>query len=451
MPRFALQNITYSIRSSGADGAIALSVANAANLNPTAGIGLSIFIHPTGTPKAFIVWDKSQSGATNSYFVSVGADGSPNWFSIIATIVRNLATSAKSKRVRWGQDNLLELGYWDGKVEIFLNGEKLTEEITGLSGALGVTTEILRILSYYTGALGINMQGYSYRPRIYSRLPNLAEHRHLWFNRHRDGDLERNYLLLDLATVDGSGTTVTDKSGFGSNATMGAIASWNSTVTLSKLRGASTTRSLLTRKRVPAGFRTFRNQFLEYIPTFTALQTTTNWINGSATGSATDKRSGWSTSGLDGSVEAGFDTTEAEPSLYMATTAVASRITLHSALTTTGEGIKDLIEIKPSTAYICKFKMRTEYTSGDSDSGAFVAFVERTSAGAQAAVNASSAVKIDSEWTEYTVPFTSGATSRYLSIRPSVTGNTGAATLIMKAWLKDFSVFSQTHLRNLIV
>lgn len=180
-----------------------------------------------GTQKAFIVWDKSQSGATNSYFVSVGIDGSPNWFSTIGGVGRNLSASAKSQRVIWDQWNLLEIGYYNSVVEIYLNGNRLTEEITGISGALGVTTEALRILSYYTGATALNMRGFSYRPRLYSRMPTLAEHQEYWFNRRRNGDMEQNFLLLDLAMVEGSGTNIDDASSFDTDATMGGITSWS--------------------------------------------------------------------------------------------------------------------------------------------------------------------------------------------------------------------------------
>lgn len=453
MPRFSALDIPYSIRSPGADGAIALSIPDAPNLNPLAGIGFSIFLYPTGIPKTFIVFDKTQSGATNSYFVSVSADGSPNWFSFINGIGRNLSASGKSVRIRWNQPNLLEGGYSNGIVSLLVNGQKLTEEITGLSGNLGVTSQALRILSYFTGATGLNFQGYAYRPRLYTRTPSLDEHRELWFNRQRNGDLEQNNLLLDLAMTEGSGGTVADISQYGTDATIGGLSSW-STFSPAKLRAAaSTPHSDIAYRRTDGQNIPFKNQFFEYIPSFTALQTATGWIDGTATGSATDNRSGVALSGKDGSVEAGFDTVETYndgPTLYMATTAPNSRVTLQSALTTSGAGREQLIPIKPNTAYVCKFAMKTNHISGDSDSGAFGAFVERTSAGSQAVVNASAIIKTDTDWTEYTVSFTSGATSAFLSFRPSVTGNTGAADLIMQAWLSPWTVSSPTLVRTIL-
>ncbi len=145
MPRFTLRDIPYSIRISGADGAVPITVANAANLDPKASVYCSVWVYPVSTPKEFVLFDKTQSGATNSYFVSVGADGSPKWFSTIGGIVRNLSANGKSKRVIWNRWNLLEAGYDGSAVKIFLNGEQLSETITGISGALGVTTQDLRI------------------------------------------------------------------------------------------------------------------------------------------------------------------------------------------------------------------------------------------------------------------------------------------------------------------
>lgn len=249
MPRFATPEIPYSVSSTGADGAVALSVANAANLNPTTGICCSIWFFPTGTPKAFAAFDKSQSGATDSYFILILADGSPAWYSTINGVARNLSAAGKSKRIIWGQINLLELGYYNGVIEIFLNGERLTEEITGLSGSLGVTTQALRIGSYYSGSSGLNFEGIMYRPRLYSRMPTLAEHRRYWFNRQRNGDMESNYLLLDLAMTEGSGTNIDDASSYDTDATMGAIASWT-TRTPSKAPSLITTaRPLITAPR----------------------------------------------------------------------------------------------------------------------------------------------------------------------------------------------------------
>ena len=237
MPRFAVRDIPFSILSTGANGAVALSVANAANLNPTTGVCGSVWLFPTGTPKASTIFDKSQSGTTSSYYFALAADGSPTAFTTIGGVAKNLNLGSKSRRVKWNSWNLYEVGFYNGVLEMFLNGARLTEEITGITGELGVTTEALRIGSYFSGMLGLNFEGFIYRPRLYSRTPTTAEHQSYWYNRGRDGDMESNNLLLDLAMVEGTGTNIDDVSTYDTDATMGAITSWSSQVP-SKLRTA---------------------------------------------------------------------------------------------------------------------------------------------------------------------------------------------------------------------
>jgi len=456
MPRFTLRDIPYSIRISGADGAVPITVANAANLNPTDSVCCSAWLYPVGVPKEFVVWDKSQNGATNSYFVSVGADGSPKWFSIIGGVVRNLATSAKSRRVIWNQWNLLEAGYDGSAIKLFLNGEELTETITGISGTMGVTTQDLRIGGYFTGATGLTFNGYIYRPILNTTLPTLAEHQ----NRYYNGIMSDAFIagtLLDLRMTEGSGSTLADGSQYATNGTLGSlgtITTWNSSYAPTKARPlVSLDRSLSTVLRQDVGSVTIANASFIYTPTFVDPQTATNWIDGSATGSATDKRSGFAVFGLDNSVEAFFDEQESydgSPSLYYATVGVNSRITLQTALTTSGAGLAQCSQIKPSTAYVGTFRLKTQYVSGDS-SGVIASFVERTGTGTQAVVNSISAIKTTTDWTDYTVSFTSGSTSRLLTFRSVLTGNTGSADLLLECWLaKNIRLTAPSLVRDMV-
>lgn len=457
MPRFTLRDIPYSIRISGADGAVPITVANAANLNPTASVCCSVWVYPVGTPKEFVLFDKSQSGATNSYFVSVGADGSPKWFSIIGGITRNLATSAKSRRVVWNRWNLLEAGYDGANIYIYLNGNKLTEEITGISGTIGVTTQDLRIGGYFTGATGLTMNGYIYRPIINTTMPTLAEHQ----NRYYNGIMSDAFIagtLLDLRMTEGSGSTLADSSTFATNGTLagfGTITTWNSSYAPAKLRTAISTARTDATTRQDAGEAFILNGDFTTVPTLVAPQTTTGYIDGTATGSAVPiAGSNWAVFGINNSITAEIDATETyngKATLKLATTDVNSRVTAQNILSATRAGMLQAIPVLPSTAYTVTFAMKTNVTSGDSNDGAIVSIVERTSEGAQVIVNAITAVKVTQDWTVYTVPFTTAATTRFITLRPAVTGNTGAATLIMTAWFADFHAYSTALLRGAVV
>lgn len=455
MPRFTLRDIPYSIRISGADGAVPITVANAANLNPTASVCCSVWVHPVGTPKEFVLWDKTQSGATNSYFVSVGADGSPKWFSIINGVVRNLNANGKSRRVIWNQWNLLEAGYDGSAIRLLLNGEELTETITGLSGTLGTTTQDLRIGGYFTGATGLTMNGYIYRPILSDTVPSLAEHQNRYYNGIMS-DAFSSGLLLDLGMTEGSGSDLANSSQYATNGTLGGlgtITTWNSAYAPVKLRTAVSTSRTASSTRFEAGALPIVNADFSNVPTFVAAQTSAGWIDGTSTGSQAGLPYGWAVFGVTGTVEVEYDEVETylgKPSLHLANMDVASRVTCQNIIAASTLGMTQALKVLPNTAYTATFAMKTMYVSGDSSDGASVAFVERSEAGTSLLVNASTIVKTTTDWTTYTVSFTTGATTRNLSIRPQIIGNTGASDLIMEAWFADFRITSPALLRTAV-
>lgn len=453
MPRFRIRDTPFTTLVNGVDGAAlnALSCANSASLNPTGAVTIEGWFIPIGTPKASVLIDNSQAGATFSYLLSMDANGRLSWFSTIGGTSRNIV-AASSKTLKWNEKNFVQATYTGSAVHLFINGEQLTEQITGISGTLGVNTGPLRIGSYFTGATGLTFHGFIYRPRVYNVGITLAEHQDMYYNDTMSPAMAAG-VVLDPDYTTGSGSTKTDLSGNNNTITIGASASWSTGGRPFASRSAESGRTAPT-GRLQQGELFILNGDFTTVPTFVAPQTATGWIDGTATGSAVPVGTGWSVSGIDNSVEAYFDevnTYNGKPSLYLATTAVNSRITVHSALTTTGAGLEYLIPIKPSTAYVASVRMKTTYTSGDSDHGAFAAFVERTATGTQNVVNSTSIVKTTTaDFVEYTVPFTSAATSVYLSLRPQITGNTGAATLIMGMNVADFHVTSTVNARTAI-
>lgn len=204
--------------------------------------------------------------------------------------------------------------------------------------------------------------------------------------------------------------------------------------------------------RVIIGDAPIRNWSFEYQPTFTAAtNTAARWIDGTAAGTTTDPGYGWAILGLTGSAQAQYDTSTAVTgtgSMKLSTTNTGSLITVSNLVATTQPFTACVAQ--PSTSYVCTFKMKTNYVSGDSNNGASVAFVERNAAGTALVTNTSTEVKTTTDWTTYTVSFTSNAATAWIAPRLQVTGSSGTATLIMDAWFDDIRVTSSIYNRTQI-
>lgn len=254
MPRFQVRNAPYSIYVNGVDGAPgnALSCPNSASLNPTAAYTVETWFKPVGPQKAFILTDNSNSGTTNSVAVIVGSDRKMNWYSTINGIARNIA-SAGSRIVAWGEWNLFSGTFTGAAINLFLNGQQYTEQITGLSGALGTNPGPFRIGAFFSGGASLTFQGFLWRTRVYAAGMTLAEHQSRYYSNVTSSALQ-SALRLDAAMTEGSGSTTADASGNGNTLTLGASASW-STDTPFKLRTIASARTLAA-PRTLAGPRT---------------------------------------------------------------------------------------------------------------------------------------------------------------------------------------------------
>lgn len=193
------------------------------------------------------------------------------------------------------------------------------------------------------------------------------------------------------------------------------------------------------------------NGGFEIKPTFVAATAAGNrWIDGTSGGSQA-QRSGWGwgiiNASTAGTFSSQFDTTTFQSgaaALRVSTLATNSNLSIGNARGTTAADMnRGLIPILPSTTYIYSFWMKTNYVSGNSNTGAFVTFSQRTAAGASTAETSSSAgnIKITTDWTNYTGTFTTDNDAAYLLMKLGVTGNTGTATLIMDAWYDNIVVY----------
>lgn len=276
--KFIQRNANAAILANGADGAAGniLSVPFSATLNPTAAVTLEIWFRPTAL-KAGILFDNSTVGTTNSYFLSMGADGSMNWFSTIGGLSKTIVgTAKKAKFFEW---NCVSATYNGSAVLIFLNGSQLAETLA-VSGALGTNSGPLRIGAYYSGGISATFLGNLSQPRVYAAGCTLAEHQDRYYRSITSTALQAG-LVLDLNTQLGAGSTVTDLSGLGNHATMGASASWTSDSPF-KSRKASVNANMV------------KNGNFEYAPPFTAATTGSGvWVDGTTAGSATNDLFNW--------------------------------------------------------------------------------------------------------------------------------------------------------------
>jgi len=429
--KFIQRNANAAILANGADGAAGniLSVPFSATLNPTAAVTLEIWFRPTAL-KAGILFDNSTVGTTNSYFLSMGADGSMNWFSTIGGLSKTIVgTAKKAKFFEW---NCVSATYNGSAVLIFLNGSQLAETLAA-SGALGTNSGPLRIGAYYSGGISATFLGNLSQPRVYAAGCTLAEHQDRYYRSITSTALQAG-LVLDLNTQLGAGSTVTDLSGLGNHATMGASASWTSDSPF-KSRKASVNANMV------------KNGNFEYAPPFTAATTTiTRYIDGTAGGSTTNDLFGWGIEGTNsvGSVSARFDTSNVNTGTYsmkVSTTATASACDVRITRNITAANVLQYgIRVTPNTDYDVSFYMQTVANSGSATQGAHVRIGQFTSAGASVTSTDSTKVQTTTALTRYTFRFTTSSTTTFLVPGLRVVGSDGAGTLIMDAWFDDLTI-----------
>lgn len=188
------------------------------------------------------------------------------------------------------------------------------------------------------------------------------------------------------------------------------------------------------------------NGNFEYAPPFTAAQTSSGWIDGTAGGSlSTGYQYGW---GLNrsGTATAQYDSTEKKfgtNSLKLSTLAVASYAEVNKYGSTSAPYYKaSVIPALPNTTYTVTWWMKTNYVSGDSSQGATVGFIEWNGAFSATTFNSGpgATIKTTTDWTQYSFTVTTASTTRFVNVQPRIYGHTGTATLIMDAWFDDITL-----------
>jgi hypothetical protein len=195
------------------------------------------------------------------------------------------------------------------------------------------------------------------------------------------------------------------------------------------------------------------NGDFDYAPTFTAATNAagTRWVDGTAAGSTTNDIYKWGVNPSGATVNASFDgTTRHGNSLYsmkLVLAATGTFIELNRYRVDNDANHKLYgVPVLPSTSYTLTGWMKTLYTSGDSSDGAYLKVSEFNGAGTAVATNVGTKVKTTTDWTRYSITFTTNANTRYVSVGANLYGQTGTGTLLMTAWIDDLSFGPTTAL-----
>lgn len=386
--------------------------------------------------------NRTQSGVTNLPTIQ-GAKSISMWFKPTAftggaTIMSYELTGSAGVAWSISGSNVLAVGNWGGgtlctwstipnhQYSFLTYTYDGTNHKTYLNGTLIQTSSTASqtgtATAFYTGAYsgGGGCVGNVADTRIYGRALTDAEVASLYYT----GKNPTNTVLWHQFS-EGAGTSVTDYSGNGNTGT---------------ITGATWTADVPMKARKVVDGNLVKNAGFEYGPPFTAATTTANrWIDGTAAGSTTNDIFGWFRTGA-GSCDAQFDTSTKKgglASLRISTLGVGAQLVLQNHSNGVAAQVKYGAPVLPSTTYKGTFFMKTNYVSGDSNDGAYMNFAECDGGGNGIINNLSTKVKTTTDWTSYSVTFTTNASTRYIIIDASVQGATGTGTLVMDAWFDD--------------
>jgi hypothetical protein len=244
-------------------------------------------------------------------------------------------------------------------------------------------------------------------------------------------------LIGEYLFEEGTGSVLTDTSGNGNNAAITGSPWVDSRPTIERVNeeAQSGTYSLSVYQNV------VENGNFERKPITNVSQTQANYIDGTATGSATNLFN-WYGGGATAPVM--FDTATkyaGAASLKVSIAAGAASEVRHGGVfntynTPAGTGFN----LNPNVNYKLTYYMKTNYISGDSNNGAALSVLPANAAGTATATYTSSYVKTTTDWTLYTVNFTTGSTDARGHVELRLYGQSGAATLAMDAWYDNIRI-----------
>lgn len=289
------------------------------------------------------------------------------------------------------------------KLNVWMNGVRVATNVSD-NGAASPNTSI-SIQTAVNNTIKVS------KVRVWNRVFTDAEVQELY----RKDKFSRIGLQLEWLFNEGGGTTAYDTSGNGYNGTISSM-TYNSDVPMAPRKTA---------------YPSVRNGDFEISPTFVAAQTGNNWIDGTATGSSTNDAYGWYSS-TNATTSVRFDTTvshSGSKSIKISQTAGSGSVNVYNFPGTwNATNSKWLIPIKPSTIYTYSFWYKLDVTS------AVTGFIPKATLSTADFTNTSkdgSAITSTTNWTQYSLTFTSGANDVWFTPFFRLTN------CVMNAWVDD--------------
>jgi hypothetical protein len=245
---------------------------------------------------------------------------------------------------------------------------------------------------------------------------------------------------------EGSGTVALDSSGNGNDGTITG-ATYTSDVPMKERTAVPTSGDPRLMRRAVGGNMVLNGDF-EYAPPFVATQTADGWIDGTASGGGTGNIPtpiGWYLN-INNNAAGSIQPDEKKNGSYalkLSTTGtgVSYVEAHHHSNTYYGyAGFDDTIPVLPSTSYTLSVWMKTRYVSGDSNDGAYVNVSQGDGDKNGITSNNTTKIKTTTDWTFYSITFTTNAATRFIGVQARIYGHTGAGTLIMDAWFDDIAL-----------
>lgn len=226
---------------------------------------------------------------------------------------------------------------------------------------------------------------------------------------------------------EGTGTTAYDSSGNGNNGT---------------ITGATWSDDIPSQERKEVNGNLVKNGDFEYAPPFVAAQTATNWMDGSAAGSASNKLFRWRGNIVVASAEVKFDSEikySGNNSIKLSTTNASGRVRFSQGVPVAGASalvseLDDLIKVKPNTEYKYSVMVKTSLVANNS---VWIQADEYGgTGGARIAFNQSSKLSGTNDWRLLSVTFTTNASTEYVNISGLIdVGGNGQS-----AWFDDIDL-----------
>ena len=230
--RDVIKNYPYAIDFSAPNGGIIIANSPSLNMTDYFAIERKVYVVPG---KSQVLIDNSTLGVTNSYYLSIGPDGTLSFYSTIGGSPANILNIACP--IKYYAFNDFAIAYNGSRLNIMANGRVVAT--ASVTGAFGVNTGPLRLNQYWSGAVPV--EGLDVLTRMYhTNAYTVKDHQRTVNNKEPTASLSAT-CVLNLDYSAGSGTSLPDLSGNG-NAGVFARGVW-STITPSKSRNTSPARN----------------------------------------------------------------------------------------------------------------------------------------------------------------------------------------------------------------